>query len=105
MPRRISRSCRTANPRTLVSLGTFFADLSHAQPLHPETLSFLVGQAGFRRAQVRYLNPPPPEARLRPVPLPQEDALAGANAALDANIERLNEVLFGPQDYAVVAHA
>jgi len=95
----------TPNPRTLVSLGTFFADLSHAQPLHPETLSFLVRQAGFRRVQVRYLNPPPPEGRLRPVPLPEEAALAGANAVLDANIERLNEVLFGPQDYAVVAHA
>jgi hypothetical protein len=36
----------TPNPRTLVALQTFFADLTHEQPLHPETLAFLVRQAG-----------------------------------------------------------
>ena len=87
----------TPNPRTLVALSTFFADLTHAQPLHPETLSFLVRQAGFRDVHVRYLNEPPPEGRLRHLPPGDE--------AANANVDRLNEVLFGPQDYAVLARA
>lgn len=95
----------TPNPRTLVALSTFFSDLTHAQPLHPETLSFLARQAGFRRVEVRYLNEPPDEARLRHVPLLAEGELEPAREALDANFDRLNEVVFGPQDYAVLCRA
>ncbi len=94
-------AAETPNPRTLVALSTFVADLTHAQPLHPETLSYLTRQAGFRQVEVRYLNPPPDEGRLRAIPLADEEACE----ALNANVERLNEVIFGPQDYAVLARA
>jgi SAM-dependent methyltransferase len=95
----------TPNPRTLVSLSTFFADLTHAQPLHPETLAYLAGQAGLRHVEIRYLNPPPAEGRLRAVPLPEARELQAARETLNANVERLNEVIFGPQDFAVLARA
>ena len=95
----------TPNPLSLVALANFSADLSHQQPLHPATLSFLTRQAGFKEVSLRFMSEPAAEERLRLVPLPDEVALARAKEALDANVNRLNDVVFGPQDYAVIARA
>ena len=92
----------TMNPLSFVALKNYFADLTHAQPLVPETLVMLARQAGFRSTELRFLNPPPDEDRLRPVALPAEPTFDEARLALDANVARLNEVVFGPQDYALV---
>jgi O-antigen chain-terminating methyltransferase len=92
----------TMNPLSLVALKNYFADLTHAQPLVPETLAILARQAGFRSTEVRFLNAPPDEERLRPVALPADPAFDDARLALDANVARLNEIVFGPQDYALV---
>jgi O-antigen chain-terminating methyltransferase len=95
----------TPNPRTLVALSTFFADLTHVQPVHPDTLTVLARQAGFARADIRYTNEPPPEARLQPLEAGGKDAVVRQGLAVaDDNFARLNEVVFGPQDYALVAH-
>jgi O-antigen chain-terminating methyltransferase len=83
----------TINPLSPLALRNYFADLTHAQPLVPETLELLVAGAGFRDAQIRYANPP--DERLA---LPEDPVLR-------RNVERLNELLFGPLDYAVVARA
>jgi O-antigen chain-terminating methyltransferase len=95
----------TPNPLSLVALANFSADLSHERPLHPATLSFLARQAGFKGVSLRFMSEPPAEERLRLVPLPKEPALARAKEVLDENVNRLNDVVFGPQDYAVVARA
>jgi SAM-dependent methyltransferase len=93
----------TPNPITLIALSTFYADLTHVRPLHPKTLAFLAKHAGFSRVEVRFLNEPPAAGQLQPVPLPETPALEAARTTLQRNIDRLNEVVFGPQDYAVVA--
>jgi O-antigen chain-terminating methyltransferase len=93
----------TMNPLSLVALKNYFADLTHAQPLVPETLVLLARQAGFGSTELRFLHPPPEHERLRPVELPPDPAFDSARIALGANVARLNEVLFGPQDYALVA--
>lgn len=93
----------TINPSSPLALRNFFADLTHAQPLVPDTLALLVRAAGFRDLETRFLNEPPATERLRPVELPPEPAFDGARAALADNVERLNAQLFGPLDYAVVA--
>lgn len=72
----------TINPASPAALRHFFADLTHAQPLVPETLELLAQQAGFVRTEIRYLNAPPQH----------EDA-------------RLNEHLFAPLDYALIGVA
>ena len=94
----------TINPLSLFALRNYFADLTHAQPLIPDTLSLLVKQAGFERARGQV----PERARRsdrcsrasssRPVP-----SSTPARRALESNRARLNEVVFGPQDYALVA--
>ena len=93
----------TPNPVSLVALKHYFADLTHAQPLVPETLAFLVRSAGLTVEETRYLNEPPDAERMRAVRLPADERYAEAQEALDADVRRLNEVVFGPQDYAVVA--
>lgn len=93
----------TINPLSPIAFRHYFADLTHAQPLVPETLELLVRQAGFSNVETRYLNEPAESERLRPVELPAEPEFDAARMALTANVERINRILFGPLDYAVVA--
>ena len=94
----------TINPLSLFALRNYFADLTHAQPLIPDTLSLLVKEAGFDRAEVRFLNEPEEAQVLESVELPLGPEFDPARRALESNRARLNEVVFGPQDYALVAH-
>src|SRR5204862_6465716 len=48
----------TINPLSPLALRHYFADLTHAQPLVPETLELLARQSGFAETEVRYLNEP-----------------------------------------------
>ena len=91
----------TVNPLSPLALRNYFADLTHAQPLVPETLELLVRGAGFGAVETRFLHEP--AERLRPVELPRDAAFDEARAALAENVERLNALLFAPLDYAVVA--
>jgi SAM-dependent methyltransferase len=72
----------TINPLSPLALRSYFADLTHAQPLVPETLALLARQAGFREVETRFLNAP--------------------RHADDVD-ERIREILFAPLDYAIVA--
>jgi SAM-dependent methyltransferase len=94
----------TINPLSLFALRNYFADLTHAQPLIPDTLSLLVKEAGFDSAEVRFLNEPEQAQVLESVELPPGPEFDPARRALESNRSRLNEVVFGPQDYALVAH-
>ena len=93
----------TINPLSPIALRNYFADLTHAQPLVPETLALLAEQAGFREVETRFLNEPPADERLREVELPPEAEFDPAREALAQNVHRLNDQLYGPLDYAIVA--
>ena len=81
----------TINPLSPIALRNYFADLTHAQPLVPETLELLARQAGFAATEIRFLNEP--ANRLTE---PDDPVIA-------ANVRRLNELIFAPLDYALVA--
>jgi SAM-dependent methyltransferase len=81
----------TINPLSPLALRNYYADLTHAQPLVPETLELLARQAGFAETELRFLNEP--AERLTE---PDDPVIA-------ANVRRLNELLFAPLDYALVA--
>jgi len=83
------------------ALQNYFADLTHSQPLVPETLELLVRGAGFEQVEVRYLNEP--GEQLREVELPAGAEWDAARAALVRNEELLNKTLFPPLDYALLA--
>ena len=81
----------TINPLSPIALRNYFADLTHAQPLVPETLELLARQSGFVETEIRFLNEP--AERLTE---PDDPVIA-------ANVRRLNDLLFAPLDYALVA--
>ena len=81
----------TINPLSPIALRNYYADLTHAQPLVPETLELLARQSGFAETELRFLNEP--ADRLTE---PDDPVIA-------ANVRRLNELLFAPLDYALVA--
>lgn len=105
--RRVLRSggvllMETPNPRSLyVHTHSFWLDPSHVRPIHPLYLEHLCVEAGFASVEIEYSSEVPEDERLEPVP----DDGSETAAATNRNIERLNDALFGPQDYAVVATA
>ncbi|MBI2466670.1 MAG: methyltransferase domain-containing protein [Candidatus Rokubacteria bacterium] len=97
--------CETPNPACLtVFSGAFYVDLTHIKPIHPQAASFVLEAAGFREVEIRYVNPYPPDMRLQRLePLwymrRYEEAFL---QTLNENFARLNELLWGAQDYAVI---
>jgi O-antigen chain-terminating methyltransferase len=92
----------TVNPRSVVGLlEVFNRDLTHERPLHPETLSFLAAAAGFTDVRVETRSPVPPDQRLQPVP--PEGLPDRAAGVLNENVERLNALVYGPLEYALLA--
>jgi SAM-dependent methyltransferase len=81
----------TINPVSPIALRNYFADLTHAQLLVPETLELLARQAGFASVAIRFLNEP------------EEKLAEPADPTIAANVRRLNDLLFAPLDYAIVA--
>ena len=81
----------TINPLSPIALRNYFADLTHAQPLVPETLELLARQSGFAETEIRFLNEP------------AERLTEPADPVIAANVRRLNDLLFAPLDYALVA--
>ncbi|MCP1715128.1 O-antigen chain-terminating methyltransferase [Methanocalculus alkaliphilus] len=98
----------TVNPLSFTSFANFYIDLTHVKPVHPETLRFLFDNAGFREIDVNFLSPVTDEARLQKVPV--SDEIGGAMGEMERhrvevynrNIEMLNGILYGAQDYVVV---
>lgn len=90
----------TPNPLSMIVLSThYIMDPTHVRPLHPALLAFLCERAGFREIELRYFDP----ARQYWLPTLTGEDLPGWTSQIDENFDRLNKVLFGPQDYAVVA--
>jgi O-antigen chain-terminating methyltransferase len=81
----------TINPLSPLALRSYFADLTHAQPLVPDTLALLARQAGFREVETRFLNEPAEK-----LAIPDDPVIA-------ANVRKLNDILFAPLDYAILA--
>jgi len=91
----------TPNPACLMVFArSFYMDPSHIRPIHPETMKFVLESAGFEDLQLRFSAPVEAVMRIPP--------LAGAGAdgltleEFNKGIERLNELLYGCQDYAVI---
>jgi O-antigen chain-terminating methyltransferase len=78
----------TPNPGNLqVGACSFWTDPTHLRPLPSETTAFIVERQGFREVEVLALHPLGEASRIYDDPLQ----------------DRLNQLLHGPQDYAVLA--
>jgi SAM-dependent methyltransferase len=94
----------TPNPQCLLIFASFFyADLSHVQPIHPETMRFLLLSAGFRDVEIKLTNPVPRNQRLGKVTVGEVKPGDTWVDELNANVDKLNSVLFSYMDYAAIA--
>ena len=96
----------TINPQSMLALSSnYFRDPTHVWPLHPDTLSYGLTLAGLKVIEVRKLSPVPAGAMLQLVPV--EDYMtprwAHTIGLLNKNFTQLNEMLYGFQDYCVIA--
>ena len=101
----------TINPTSWIAFfSAYLRDVTHRHPLHPDTLEYLLRAAGFRDVRVAYSSPPPAASRLERVAVDRELASTPAGAAVvelaevfNRNVDRMNELVFADQDYAVIA--
>ena len=96
----------TPNPLALVvAARNFWLDPTHRRPVHPESLRLSFELAGFEPVEHLELSPFPPAAHLpeidlAAVPEPQRELADRINRLRD----RLDDLLFGAQDYALIGH-
>ncbi len=93
----------TVNPLSLVSFANFYLDMSHKKPIHPETLKFLMASVNFREIETRFFSPIPDELRLRKINIEGvEERDRHPMEVYNHNIDMLNNILYGAQDYMVI---
>ena len=91
----------TPNPMSLIVLGnSYILDPTHVWPLHPSLLTFLAERAGFRGVDLAFYSP---AESYRLTPISQPDDAPAWVSEVNVALERLNDVLFGPQEYALIA--
>ncbi|MCB9029699.1 MAG: methyltransferase domain-containing protein [Deltaproteobacteria bacterium] len=96
----------TINTESMVALArNYFRDPTHVFPLHPETMRFFLELCGLKVLEVKKLSPYSDEAVLQELPVEEymTPRWAYAIETLNRNIRRLNELLYGYQDYCIVA--
>ena len=77
----------TVNPMSLFSLMHFWYDFSHQKPIPPDVLKFYLQQGGFEDIELTFSSKVPDTLKLE---------------GDDENTKKINEILFGPQDYSVI---
>lgn len=86
----------TVNPTSVFALTEFFRDPTHAKPVHPNTLRFMLESAGFVSVRIQYCNEPTGE-KLEEIK--SDDASV---AGINRSFQKLNRLLWGPMDYAAI---
>jgi SAM-dependent methyltransferase len=79
---------------------SYVRDITHVRPLHPDTLKFLLQASGFGGVEIRYQAPYPEHQKLQRV---APAAIGDAAETFNANVEKLNSLLFTYLDYAAIA--
>jgi O-antigen chain-terminating methyltransferase len=79
---------------------SYIRDITHVRPIHPDTLTYLLIATGFQHVDVRYRAPYPEHDKLQR--LPPHASLGDAVDTLNANVERINRLLFTWLDYAAI---
>lgn len=95
----------TINPMCLsVFARSFYMDLSHVKPVHPATIKFLMESAGFRDVEFKFFSPHSDNDKLAKFDIPDgaDENDRKQMQLMNQNIDKINELLYGFQDYAVI---
>jgi 2-polyprenyl-3-methyl-5-hydroxy-6-metoxy-1,4-benzoquinol methylase len=103
----------TINPSCwLAFFSSYIRDFTHVQPIHPETLQYLLQANGFGKVTLQYSEPVPDHVKMQPVDVAAVAAAGDAQATalvqmartLNANAAILNNLLFTYLDYAAIGY-
>lgn len=88
----------TPNPTSLaIYANSFYMDPSHEKPVHPQTLKYFMQKAGFSDIQVIYTQE-------STVGIQIPDITTDKNGeSFHAAMQQVQHLLFGSQDYALIA--
>jgi O-antigen chain-terminating methyltransferase len=90
----------TPNPTSLaIYTNGFYVDPTHVKPVHPKTLEYFLRQAGFKHTETLFTENSKPDYRL---PLLDGEHIGNLSEFNDG-VNALSDILFGSQDYAVIA--
>lgn len=88
----------TLNVKSLsVFTNSLYKDPTHIRPIHPDLLSFLFESAGFKNVSLIFSSDFSKDEKLN-----QISEISENDKIYNENVRKLNELLFAPQDYAVV---
>jgi SAM-dependent methyltransferase len=91
----------TFNPKCLTIFAeSFYMDFSHTKPIHPEAMKFLLESGGFLDIELKFSRPIESSKRL--LCFPDPEAPGTITDTFNRDIEQLNELFYGFQDYAVI---
>ena len=99
--------CETPNTRSLFVLAnTYYRDLTHQQPVHPETYQFMAQAEGFVEVELRYSHSVPDHRAVGAIELPEraDPDLKTTIQEINARLRRIDEEIFGCQNVALIAH-
>lgn len=84
----------TINPQSLIVFTeAYFMDLSHIRMIHPYTIKFLLDNEGFTESNINYLS------RVSDLRIPEVSELP---TEFNKAIDKLNDVVYGYRDYAII---
>lgn len=90
----------TPNPTSLaIYTNAFYIDPSHVKPVHPLTMKYFLEKAGFRNIEIIYTENSRPQDTIPPLAVAGSDNIEEFNLAM----KKVSDVLFGSQDYAIIA--
>lgn len=90
--------CETPNCENMITATKYFyVDPSHQHPIHPELARFIAERSGFSGVEIHGLNPDEYAVSLK-VP----EFVDGIEKICSDNVEVLNQLFFGPRDYALI---
>lgn len=93
----------TPNPTGLFTMSaSFYLDPTHIRPIHPDALKMMLESMGFRILELKFLSPWPEDVKLKKVDSNGRYPEKSPNP-IAANFQRINDILFAPRDYAIVA--
>jgi O-antigen chain-terminating methyltransferase len=83
---------------------SYIRDLTHVRPVHPDTLKYLLVATGFQHVDISYRAPYPDADKLQTLAQGRGAAtsLDDMIETLNANVEKINRLLFTYLDYAAI---
>ena len=88
----------------IVSASLFYIDPTHVTHIHPDYIDYLLSDNGFEVASREYYQPIVPESmKLEKLDSDPDTPMSTAISRLNNNMEKLNEIIFGNWDFAIIA--